>query len=127
MAYSILVVDDSKIVQKVMERTLHLTGVPIDNVFFADNGKEALDILEREWIDIVFADINMPVMTGVEMIQEMAKRGTLNTVPVVVVSSDGSEDKREKLQNAGVNEYVRKPFSPELIRNIINNLLKKEE
>jgi len=127
MAYRILVVDDSKIVQKVMERTLHLTGVPIDNVFFADNGKEALDILEREWIDIVFADINMPVMTGVEMIQEMAKRGTLNTVPVVVVSTDGSEDKREKLQNAGVNEYVRKPFSPELIRNIINNLLKKEE
>ncbi len=127
MGYSILVVDDSKIVQKVMERTLQLTGAPIEKIYFADNGKEALETLEREWIDIVFADINMPVMTGVEMIQEMAKRNMLNSIPVVVVSSDGSEDKREKLESAGVNKYIRKPFSPELIRNIINNLLKKGE
>ncbi|MBW2123554.1 MAG: response regulator [Deltaproteobacteria bacterium] len=123
MALNILVVDDSQTVRAVIAKTLQLAGVPVNELHQASNGKEALDILDDHWIDLVFADINMPVMTGIEMIERMSQDGLLGTIPVVVVSTEGSASRIEELKSKGVRVYVRKPFTPELIRMVVDEIM----
>lgn len=123
MDFNILVVDDSQMVRAVIAKTLQLAEVPVKELFQAANGKEALDILGNNWIDLVFADINMPVMTGVEMIEIMHEDGLLQTVPVIIVSSDGSSTRMDQLKAKGVTAYIRKPFTPELLKSVVNDIL----
>ena len=125
MAYNILIVDDSKIVRTVIQRAVELSGAEVGTIFQAANGQEALDKLGAEWIDIVFADINMPVMDGVKMVEEMARRGLAQDIPVVIVSSDRSEIRMQQLKEHGVREYLNKPFTPESIRDILVTCLKE--
>lgn len=123
MAYNILIVDDSTIVRSVVERAVRMTGTDIGEIYQAANGREALDQLDAHWIDLVFADLNMPVMTGVEMVEEMEKRGMLKGTPVVIVSTDRSEMRMRELKSRGVREYLNKPFTPEGIRDIMARCL----
>ncbi len=125
MAYNILIVDDSAIVRSVIERAVRMTGVDIGEVLQAVNGREALEKLEENWVDLVFADLNMPVMTGVEMIEEMEQKGILKETPVVIVSTDRSEVRMQELKARGVREYLNKPFTPEGIRDVIEKCLSK--
>lgn len=122
MSLNVLIVDDSITIRSVMEKTLHLAGVQTNVVHHAANGKEALDILGKEWIDLIFADINMPVMNGVEMIEKMSHDGLLKTIPVVVVSTEGSQTRIEQLKDKGVTAYIRKPFQPEDFKAIVEDL-----
>jgi two-component system chemotaxis response regulator CheY len=121
MALNILVVDDSTTVRAVIARSLELAGVPVGNLHQAANGREALAILGAEWIDLVFADINMPVMNGVEMIEKMREDGLLQTIPVIICSTEGSVSRIEQLRAAGVRAYIRKPFTPELLRQVVED------
>ena len=123
MALNILVVDDSRTVRAVIRKTLELAEVPVNELHEAANGQEALDILQDQWIDLVFADINMPVMTGIEMVDEMSSRGMLKTVPVIMVSTEGSTTRIEQLKAKGVSAYVRKPFTPELIQAVVDDIV----
>lgn len=123
MAFNILVVDDSETVRAVIARTLEMAAVPVRSLQEASNGEEALAILREEWIDIVFSDINMPVMTGVEMISRMQEDELLSTIPVIVVSTEGSKTRMEELMSKGVHAYIRKPFTPEKVKEIIDELL----
>ena len=125
MAYNILIVDDSKIVRTVIQRAVELSGADVGTIYQAANGQEALDKLGAEWVDIVFADINMPVMDGVKMVEEMARRGLAQDIPVVIVSSDRSEIRMQQLKEHGVREYLNKPFTPESIRDILVTCLKE--
>jgi two-component system, chemotaxis family, chemotaxis protein CheY len=100
-----------------------MAGVEIGTVFEAENGREALDILEKEWVDLVFADINMPVMNGVEMVKEMQKRGYMESTPVVVISTEGSKTRLETLREMGVKGFLRKPVSPELFKSVVDGVL----
>jgi two-component system, chemotaxis family, chemotaxis protein CheY len=127
MAYNILIVDDSKIVRSVIQRAIELSGAEVGKIYQAGNGQEALDTMEAEWIDILFADINMPVMDGVQMVEEMAKRGLVRDIPVVIVSTDRSEVRMQQLKNHGVREYLNKPFTPESIRDILTTCLKERD
>ncbi len=119
MAYTILVVDDSSIIREVLERILHMTKLPIDSVLNAQHGKEALEILRNHWVDIVFTDINMPEMSGIELIEVMKKESELMDVPVVVISTEGSKRRIAELEAMGIAGYIRKPFKPESIRDTI--------
>ncbi len=123
MSYNILIVDDSRTTRMVISKTLNLSGVPINQLYEAENGKVALKILEENWIDLVLADINMPEMDGVEMVDHMAKDGLLKTIPVVIVSTEGSQTRIEEMRAKGVKAYVRKPFTPELIKNLVEDIL----
>lgn len=123
MAYNILLVDDSETVRAIISKTLQLAGITTGRIFEAGNGQEALDLLGREWIDLVFADINMPVMSGVEMIEKMYQDGLLQTVPVVIVSTEGSKTRIDELKAKGVRAYIRKPFTPEAIRKVVEEVL----
>ncbi len=123
MKWKILIVDDSTVVKAVLMKALGESGAPIQSVFDASNGKEALDTLRTESIDLVFADINMPVMNGVELVECMADDPALKSIPIIMVSTDGSVSRKEYLQSKGVRAYVRKPFTPEQIRAVVREVM----
>jgi two-component system, chemotaxis family, chemotaxis protein CheY len=123
MAYNILVVDDSKTVRRMITKTLGMAGIPLNELYQAENGREGLEVLAANWIDLVLTDINMPEMDGVEMIEHMSDDGMLKTVPVVVVSTEGSETRIEELKQKGIRGYVRKPFTPEAIKDVVEEIL----
>ncbi|HUI06924.1 MAG TPA: response regulator [Verrucomicrobiae bacterium] len=123
MAYNVLIVDDSPIVRTVVDKTLRLAGVELGEVSQAGNGREALELLNDHWVDIVFADINMPEMDGVEMVERMSQTGLLKTIPVVIVSTERSVTRIEELRAKGVRAYLNKPFTPEEIKKIVDELL----
>jgi two-component system chemotaxis response regulator CheY len=116
MAFNVLVVDDSATVRAVLVKALGMAEVPINECHQAANGAEALKVLESHWIDMVFSDLNMPVMDGISLIERMAEDNLLKTVPVIVVSTEGSATRLEELKAKGVSGFVRKPFTPEEIR-----------
>jgi len=126
MSFNILIVDDSETTRQMIAKTLRLAKVPINKLLEACNGQEGLDILEQEWVDLVLADLNMPVMTGMEMLERMAEDGVLKTIPVVIVSTEGSTTRIDQLKAKGISAYVRKPFTPELIGKIARDLLMGE-
>ncbi|MBL4702829.1 response regulator [bacterium AH-315-I18] len=123
MNLNILIVDDSITIRAVMEKTLQMAGVQTNQVLHASNGQEALDILAQEWVDLIFADINMPVMNGVEMIKKMSEDGLLKTIPVVVVSTEGSKTRIDELKDIGITAYIRKPFQPEDFKAVVEQLI----
>ena len=123
MSLNILIVDDSATVRAVIKKTLEIAGVPVSELYQAENGKEALEELSNNWIDLVFADINMPVMTGIELVDKMAEDGLLKTVPVVIISTEGSATRIEELKAKGVSAYIRKPFTPELLRSVVDDIV----
>lgn len=123
MAYNILIVDDSETIRAVIAKTLRIAEIPVGQLWEAGNGKEALEILRANWIDLVFADINMPVMNGLEMIEQMEKEGLLETVPVCIVSTEGSRTRIEDLTAKGVKAYLRKPFTPEALKEMVEKVL----
>ncbi|MFC1614714.1 response regulator [Gemmatimonadota bacterium] len=123
MAYNILIVDDSVTIRAIITKTLQLAGIPVGELSEASNGREALEVLKTEWVDLVFLDINMPVMNGVEMIEHMEADGLMSSVPVIVVSTEGSQTRIEQLSAKGVRAYMRKPFSPEALKQVVDQVL----
>ena len=123
MTLNILIVDDSETARAIIGKTLRLADVPINDIYQAANGKEALEILGDQWIDLIFADINMPIMGGVEMIERLAEDGLLMTIPVIIVSTEGSITRLEELRSKGVRAVVRKPFAPEEISRVVNDIM----
>jgi two-component system chemotaxis response regulator CheY len=123
MSYNILIVDDSKTIRSVIKKTLDIAGVPVGDLYEAENGKEALEVMNSNWIDLIFADINMPVMTGIEMIKKMSEDNILDKTPVIIVSTEGSKTRIDDLLELGVRAYLRKPINPEELRNIVNEVM----
>lgn len=123
MAYNVLIVDDSETMRAVITKTIRMTGLPLHQLHAAENGKAALEILEKNWIDIVFADINMPVMSGIEMVDKMKETGQIRATPVVIVSTEGSQTRIEELIAKGVRAFVRKPITPELFKELVEKIL----
>ena len=122
MGVNVLVVDDSGVMRSMIVKTLRLSGLKLGEIHQAANGQEGLDALNEHWIDLVIVDINMPVMNGEEMIDRMQENPEYQNLPVVVVSTEGSEIRVERLQEKGAR-FIHKPFSPEMIRDTIKDLL----
>jgi two-component system chemotaxis response regulator CheY len=123
MSLNVLVVDDSPVMRKVVRRSLGMCGLPVGEIHEAGNGLEALAVLARCWVDLVVADINMPEMNGVEMVEKMAEDQLIARIPVVMVTSERSEARIERLRQLGVRGYLTKPFRPEALRDLVNDLL----
>lgn len=119
MSLNVLVVDDCDVIRTMIAKTLRLARLPLGEVREAANGAEALDLLGSSWIDLVLADINMPVMDGAEMLERMRSRPETADVPVIVVSTEGARERVDELMAKGVSAWVRKPFTPEEIRDAI--------
>ncbi|MBN2724903.1 MAG: response regulator [Deltaproteobacteria bacterium] len=123
MAYRVLIVDDSEIIRNIIKKAINISGVEVEKYFEAPNGSEALNLLLSEWVDIVFTDLNMPVMNGFELVDNMNTQDLLKDIPVIVVSSEQSSMKIEDLLSKGVREYIKKPFRPEHFKTIFQKVL----
>lgn len=123
MALDVLIVDDSPAMRSFIGRVLDLSGMEIGERLEAGHGAEALEILNRSWVDVILTDINMPVMNGEEFLTAVCARGDLRTVPVVVVSTDSTGSRVERMMSLGAKGYVKKPFSPELLRGELERVL----
>ena len=121
MRFNVLVVDDNRVMRRVMIRTLEMTGLPLGEVHEAGDGAEALEVLQSHWVDLALVDINMPVMNGEELIDRVRDDPELRDLRIIVVSTEGSETRIEKVlrQNAC---FVHKPFTPEQIREAVLDL-----
>jgi two-component system, chemotaxis family, chemotaxis protein CheY len=118
MGINILIVDDSSVMRTMILKTLRMSGIAIGDVLSASNGVEGLDILSRQWMDLVILDINMPVMNGEEMMSRMRANPETRDIPVIVISTEGSKTRIDELVKMGA-KFIRKPFSPEMIRDVI--------
>ena len=121
MSLNVLIVDDSAVMRAMVVKTLKAAGLPIGQALEAANGQEGLAALADNWVDMVFADINMPVMNGEEMIEAIRANPTWAELPIVVISTEGSEARIESLR-AKDAEFNHKPFSPEDVRDLVTNM-----
>ena len=119
---NILIVDDSAMMRTMIKRVTGLCGVPIGEVFEAGNGREALAVLESQPVDALFTDINMPVMTGTELLRAIEQDGRWPTLLRVIISTDGSAARRAEADELHVRLYVEKPFRPEVMRDVLSEL-----
>ncbi len=116
---TILVVDDSAMMRMLIKRVTALTDVPIACVLEAANGLEALAVLEAHRVDALFTDINMPVMSGTDLLNEIERRGAWPRLLRAVISTDGSAARRAEAGALGVEFYLEKPFRPEVMRDVL--------
>lgn len=123
MALNFLIADDSETVRQVLERTIRISGLDAGEIHHAENGAKALELLKKEWIDIVLTDLNMPGMDGFELVDAMKGDPELINTPVVVVTGKGGHAHEKPLKEAGVFCCIRKPFGPEMIRDVIMEAL----
>jgi len=112
---NILIVDDSATMRKIILRTIRQSGYAVDDVLEAGNGKEALEVVKNNKVDLILTDINMPEMDGLELIEALRASPETQNMPILVISTEGAEDIIEKAKTLGVKGFVRKPFTPEKI------------
>ena len=123
MVYKILIVDDSAITRMILKKTISMAEIPVQQYYEADNGIKALDILGDHSVDLVLADINMPQMNGMEMAAAILANPTTSDVPVVIISTHTEDSRINELRSQGVKAYIRKPFTPEIIRDVLSEIL----
>ena len=124
MAFTVLIVDDSPAMRSFVKRVLDLSGFEMGTCYEAGDGKEALALIRKEWVDVILTDINMPVMNGEEFVQNLAADDSLRSIPVLVVSTDRTEDRVRQMIALGAKGYVKKPFQPEELREELERVLK---
>ena len=103
-------------------KVLHMTGLPIVEIREAENGRAGLDALELGGIDLALVDINMPVMDGLTMLDNVRANPKLASLPIVVVSTEGSDKRIKELKEKGAS-FIRKPFAPEALVDAVISAL----
>jgi len=111
-----LIVDDSSVMRKIVERSLRQAGITLARVFEAGNGAEALSVLVENRVDLILCDINMPVMDGLEFVKQLSGVPNAKDVPVVMITTEGSEAHVVQALSCGARGYIRKPFTPEQVK-----------
>ncbi len=120
----LLIVDDSATMRKIIMRGVRQSGFKVDEFLEAGNGKEALQILSSKGADIILTDINMPEMNGLELLEAIRSSGETKDIPVVMITTEGSEEVIEKAKQLGVNGFIRKPFTPETLGATLSNVIR---
>ncbi len=123
MKGTILVVDDSAMMRKIVLRTLKMAEVEFEQVLEAGDGTEALTHLRANKVDLIMCDINMPVMGGLELLVKIKEEGLAAGVPIVMVTTEGSEPQVRQAILSGARGYIRKPFTLDHIKNNVKPLL----
>ena len=123
MAMDVLIVDDSAAIRKILQRVLRQTEVPIGNILEAGDGLEALALLEQQKVGLILSDINMPNMDGLEMLSKVKSIEAYKSVPVIMITTEGNQNKVMEAVSLGASGYVRKPFTTEQIKENLTGLV----
>lgn len=121
--HNILLVDDSNVVKAALIRILSESSLPIDQIFDAADGVEALGILDSNAVSLVITDINMPNMNGEELVEKMRSDPGKKGIPVIVISTDGSATRIDHLKSLDIKAYLRKPFKADEIITTLSEIL----
>lgn len=125
MAYNVLIVDDSQTMRTVIKKTVGLSGFEIGGCWEAGDGLEALAVLDQQWVDIILTDLNMPGMNGLELVKALKQQEATRHIPVVLITTEGSESRVQEAYALGIEGYIQKPFYPETIRDVLNGIMEK--
>jgi two-component system chemotaxis response regulator CheY len=123
MAYNVLIVDDSATMRALIRKVLTISGFDIGTFFEGANGREALNILEANWADIILCDLHMPEMDGAAFLQILRTHNLWRSIPVVLITTESRQDVLNPLLQKWAQGYIKKPFRPETIRKYLVNIL----
>ncbi|HUM07145.1 MAG TPA: response regulator [Terriglobales bacterium] len=121
-----LIVDDSSVMRKIVERSLRQAGIDLEKVVEASNGAEAIGALRDNPVDLVLCDINMPVMDGLEFVRQVGTVENAKGVPIVMITTEGSESHVVQALSSGARGYIRKPFTPDQVKEHVLPVLEKK-
>ena len=113
MAKSLMIVDDSATMRKIIMRTIRMSGLEFDRTEEAGDGVEALKKIDSAPVDIMLCDINMPEMDGVELVQKVRKIKSCANTKIIMVSTESSQELMDSVMADGANGFINKPFTPE--------------
>ena len=120
MAKKILIVDDSSSVRTVARMALREKGY---EVIEAANGQEALAKLDGERCNLVISDVNMPVMDGITLLKEIKRHPNYKFTPVIMLTTEAGEDKKQEGRAAGAKAWITKPFQPAVMLEAVSKLV----
>lgn len=120
---TVLIVDDSSVMRKIVERALRQAGLSLSRVIEAGSGREGLEALRQEKADLIVSDINMPNMDGLEFLRQIQGAGLARGAPIVMITTESGEEHVREALAAGAQGYIRKPFTPDQVRERVLPLL----
>jgi two-component system, chemotaxis family, chemotaxis protein CheY len=127
MAYNVLIVDDSRTMRQVIKKALSVSGFKVGEYLEAGNGKEALEVLAKSWVDLVLSDIHMPEMDGFGLLQALREDDSWHDLPVVMITTEANEQRLQEAMSLGAKGYIRKPFTPENIRSFLSRIMGEKD
>lgn len=119
----VLIVDDSSVMRTIVERSLRAAGFQLGRVVEAGNGTDALTVLDNTPVQMIFMDINMPEMDGIEFLRAVRTSERAKDIPVLMLTTEGSERKVLEAISLGARGYIRKPFASDEMRRQVSELL----
>ncbi len=123
MGKTVLIVDDSNTMRKIVARSLRQAGIDFDAILEAGDGLEALEVLGANQVDVVLSDINMPNMTGLEFLKAKSEDDAIKDIPVIMISTETGADIIDEAKSYGAKGAIKKPFTPDLINDTLGPLL----
>ncbi len=121
MSKKVLTVDDSPSVRKMVEFSLKTKGYTMGS---AGDGQEALDLLSNEPFDAIILDVNMPRMNGLEFLEKRLTNDNIASIPVIMLTTEGQDEDRDKALSLGATAYIVKPFKPTQLLELLDEFLK---
>ena len=119
-----LIVDDSSVLRTIVERSLRQAGLDPLLVREAGTGLEGLEVLRTDRVDLILTDINMPSMDGLEFVRQITAQNLAPGVPVVMITTESSEEHVKQAIVAGARGYIRKPYTAEQVKERVLPLIR---
>jgi two-component system chemotaxis response regulator CheY len=119
----VLIVDDSAAIRKILRRVLQQAEIPLGQVYEAGDGVEAIESLKKQKVQLILSDINMPNKDGLQLLGEVKGNPEWKDVPVVMITTEGSQAKVLEAIQLGAVGYVRKPFTAEQIKEKLTGII----
>lgn len=123
MPLDVLIVDDSAAIRKILQRVLRQADVPIGQVIEAGDGAEALEAIKAQQVGLILSDINMPNMDGLQLLARLKASAEWKSVPVIMITTEGSQARVMEAVGLGAAGYVRKPFTADQIKEKLMPLI----
>ncbi|RKY12297.1 MAG: response regulator [Planctomycetota bacterium] len=123
MAKSLMIVDDSATMRKIIMRTVRMSGLKFERTEEAGNGAEALQKLGGSPVDIILCDVNMPEMMGTELVKKVRELDSCANTKIVMVSTESSKELIDGVMADGANGFINKPFTPEKFQEKLSPLI----
>ncbi len=120
----VLLVDDSAVMRKIIQRNIKETGLIVDEFVEAGDGNQALDKVNADGdLDLILLDWNMPNMSGIEFVKTLRSLNLAKRIPVVMVTTEGSDAKVSEAKESGADGYLTKPFTADQLRDTLGDYL----